>query len=229
MLRQVNPEMRVLIVEDTQAVGEMLRDVIRELGHDARLVPSAEAALDALATDRPDAILLDIVLPGMTGLDFLQLPTVREYGVPIVAISGITTERQARECLRHGALDFLTKPVPFERLRAVLALLEVQTLDRTADRRRSPRASVQLAVQAGADWQWTSVDLSPFGIKLPPQSAFSPGATVTLSFTLPDGGPALQVQAVLVRIAPDGHLFSFVNLSEPEFRRITNFVRGLGR
>ena len=53
--------------------------------------------------DAPDAILLDINLPGMSGLDFLQLRPVREAGLPIVAISGVVTETQARECLRLGA------------------------------------------------------------------------------------------------------------------------------
>ncbi|MBI4635082.1 MAG: response regulator [Candidatus Rokubacteria bacterium] len=219
------PWMRPLIVEDTPAVGDMLCDLVRELGHEPRLVATAEAALEALAADRPDAILLDIVLPGMTGLEFLQQPMVRASQLPIVAISGLATEAQARECLRHGALDFLTKPVPFDRLRTILALIEVETQDPRSPWRRSPRASIRLAVHAGSAWEWTAIDLSPFGIKVPPQTVVSPGTTVMLSFTLPDGGPAIEVQAVLVRADRDGHLFSFVNLDEAPFRRLTTFLR----
>jgi CheY-like chemotaxis protein len=95
--------MRVLVVEDEEALGAVFRDVLTDLGHDAAVVPSAEAALGWLERQRPDAILLDINLPGMSGLDFLQLRPVREAALPIVAISGVATESQARECLRLGA------------------------------------------------------------------------------------------------------------------------------
>jgi DNA-binding response OmpR family regulator len=103
--------MRVLVVEDETDLGEVFRDFLSELGHQPVLVRSAEAALGKLQSDRPDAIILDIHLPGMSGLDFLQLRPVREAGLPIVAVSGVATESQARECLRLGALDFVGKPV----------------------------------------------------------------------------------------------------------------------
>src|SRR5207249_9890024 len=99
-------------------------------GHQPVLVRRAEAALGKLQTDRPDAIILDIHLPGMSGLDFLQLRPVRETGLPIVAVSGVATESQARECLRLGALDFVGKPVPPERLRDVLVCLEPSAISR---------------------------------------------------------------------------------------------------
>src|SRR2546426_5217506 len=70
-------------------------------------VASAEDALEKLVSEQPHAILLDIRLPGMSGLDFLELPAVRDSGVPIVAVSGVATEGQARECLKRGALDFI--------------------------------------------------------------------------------------------------------------------------
>jgi hypothetical protein len=67
-------------------------------------------------------VLLDIHLPGMSGLDFLRL--VQTSRIPVVAISGVVTEDQARECLRLGAIDFVQKPVPFEHLKEILACLE---------------------------------------------------------------------------------------------------------
>src|ERR1700741_3612371 len=130
--------MRVLVVEDEDALGEVFRDFLAEIGHDAVVVRSAEAALGALQRQPPDAILLDINLPGMSGLDFLQLRPVREAGLPIVAISGVATESQARECLRLGALDFVGKPAPLERLNEVLTFLEPHALPGRAE---SPRRS----------------------------------------------------------------------------------------
>ena len=55
--------MRVLVVEDEEDVGGVFRDFLSELGHQALVVPSAEAALDTLTSQRPDAIILDIHLP----------------------------------------------------------------------------------------------------------------------------------------------------------------------
>ena len=141
--------MRVLVVEDEDTLGEVFRDFLAEIGHDAVVVRSAEAALGALQRQLPDAILLDINLPGMSGLDFLQLRPVREAGLPIVAISGVATETQARECLRLGALDFVGKPVPLERLNELLTVMEPHALTRRptgdpapSERRRGPRAAI---------------------------------------------------------------------------------------
>src|SRR5436309_7092683 len=101
--------MRVLVVEDEPDLGDLLGDFLLDLGHHPLVVRSAEAALGKLQTERPDAIILDVHLPGMSGLDFLQLRLVRELGVPIVAVSGVATESQARECLHLGATDFVGK------------------------------------------------------------------------------------------------------------------------
>src|SRR5439155_16592671 len=101
---------RELIVEDDPTVGEVLRDLCVELGHDADAVRSAEDALVRLAHTRPDLVLLDFRLPRMSGLDFLRLPLVRNSGIPIVVVSGIATESQAQECLAMGAVKFLAKP-----------------------------------------------------------------------------------------------------------------------
>jgi CheY-like chemotaxis protein len=58
-------------------------------------VRTAEAALGKLVTERPDAIIVDVHLPGMSGIEFL-----RESGVLLVAVSDVASESQARECLR---------------------------------------------------------------------------------------------------------------------------------
>src|SRR2546423_15590439 len=104
--------MRVLVVEDEEPLGEVFRDFLAELGHDAVVVRSAEAALGTLERQRPDAIILDINLPGMSGLDFLQLRPVREAGPPLVALSGVATRRPARERPGLGAPDLVRQPGP---------------------------------------------------------------------------------------------------------------------
>ena len=80
--------MRVLIVEDDERLAEIFRDFIGELGYQPFIVRSAEDALSALAAARPDAIMLDVRLPGMSGVEFLSQTAVRESEVPVVVVSG---------------------------------------------------------------------------------------------------------------------------------------------
>ena len=130
--------MRVLVVEDQVDLGDVFREFLIALGHHPLVVHTAEAALASLKTERLDAILLDVQLPGMSGLDFLQLRPVRALGVPIVAVSGVVNESQARECLRLGAADFMGKPVQLDRLNEVLTFLEPHALSRVAELERRP-------------------------------------------------------------------------------------------
>lgn len=229
--------MRVLVVEDEEDVSAVFRDFLLELGHEAVLVRSAEAALNRLQTDRPDAIILDIHLPGLSGLDFLQLRPVRESGLPIVAVSGVVTESQARECLRLGAIDFVGKPVPFERLGEVLAFIEPHALHRQVteapgpDRRRAVRVRVTFPVRLvrydGSECEGWAADLNPFGIRIRTSATIDAGTAAKLSFVLPDGQGPLTVTALHVRAFSDGHVFYFVNLAREDFDRLSEFLRRL--
>jgi DNA-binding response OmpR family regulator len=232
--------MRVLVVEDEQDVGDVFLDYLVELGHQPLLVRTAEAALGKLVTERPDAIIVDVNLPGMSGIEFLQLRPIRESGVPIVAVSGVATESQARECLRLGAVDFVGKPLPFERLQEVLTYLEPHALDRRAtvaqsggqDRRHFPRAPLTVPVRivdyGGGEWQATSVDVSVGGLRVSGRAATRAGSAARLTFALPDGGAVMTVMALLVRTDISGYGFSFVNLTTSETDRLRQIIERFG-
>lgn len=231
--------MRVLVVEDEEVLSEVFRDFLTELGHQPVMVRSAEAALGTLQTQRPDAIILDIHLPGMSGLDFMQLRPIRESGLPIVAVSGIVTESQARECLRLGALDFVGKPVPLERLQDVLTYLEPHALQRTQesaaqriDRRQAPRVGVSLPVvlreYRGSAWDGVCVEISVSGMKVRTDAALAAGSAVKCGFT-PDEGEPIDVISIVVRRDETGTVLSFVNLPEHEQRRLGDVVRRTSR
>jgi DNA-binding response OmpR family regulator len=229
--------MRVLVVEDEEDIAIAVRESLLEHGHAPRVVPSVVVALDRLATERPEAIVLNLYyyFPGMSGLDFLRLGQVRAAGIPIVAVSGFPTEGQARECLRLGAIDFMRKPVAADLLREIIAYLEVrvrgQRLDgegRPIDRRRSPRvhvtAPVRVTESGGAEWPGTCVDLNTFGMKIRSDEAITPGMVTRLNVTLPEGGAALDLLAVLVRKDSDAYAYRFVDLAGSDFTRLNGFV-----
>ncbi len=227
--------MRVLVVEDEPDLGDVFRDFLLELGHLPLVVRTAEAALGQLRSERPDAIILDIHLPGMSGLEFLQLRPVKELGVPIVAVSGVVTESQARECLRLGATDFVGKPVPLDRLSEVLMYLEPAAMSRPlesaprADRRRLPRTPLAIPVRVvgynGAEHHATTVELGAMGMKARLAVALEPRSVVKLTFTPPDGGPAITVMSLVMRVDADGHAFAFVNPALAEVERLKGLVQ----
>ena len=225
--------MRVLIVEDDERLAEIFRDFIGELGYQPTVVGSAEAALEALASARPDTILLDIRLPGMSGVEFLSLPSVRDSEVPVVVISGIATEVEARACLQLGALDFIRKPVTLERLGQVLAYLKPfamarqQPSQRPVERRPVPRATVKLGVRitaSKATLDGTCIELSSTGMKVRVSRRLRPGQAVKLEFAPPDGGPPIDVVSLVVRVDSEGAAFWFLDLLGPEADRINTFV-----
>jgi CheY-like chemotaxis protein len=227
--------MKVLVVEDELGVETAFRDFLLELGHEPVFARSAEAALGKLKTTKPDAIILDIHLPGMSGLDFLQLRPIRESGLPIVAVSGVATEAQARECLRLGAVDFVGKPALFERLRGVLDYLEPHALcrlraeaEQRPELRRSPRVSLVIPVRVteynGVEWETSSMNLSQFGIKIHAASTVQAAAAAKLYFIPPDGGEPIQVISLLVRQDLDGFAFYFVKLTSNAFERLATLT-----
>ena len=225
--------MRLFVIEDDENLGEVYRDFLLELGHQSLIVGTAEAALEKLLSEPPNAIILDVRLPGMSGLDFLKLRPVRDLGVPIIVVSGVVGEGQARDCLKLGALDFLAKPVSLDYLAEVLTYIDLHgALDRTsrwAERRRSPRANVVVPVRIldynGAEAQGTSVELSVSGMRVRSHAPLTRDAAVILSFTLPDRDAPISVLSLVARVDRDGYGFAFVNLLEGDFRSLSDFVR----
>jgi CheY-like chemotaxis protein len=122
----------VAIIENDPDMASMLAEYVEGHGHTPIVLPSAEEALGYLRHDRPDALLLDLELPGMRGVEFLQRLARQGAWLPVLVLSG--GEAEALRCLELGALDFVPKPVSGERLRLALQALEFKGLEaRLAD------------------------------------------------------------------------------------------------
>jgi CheY-like chemotaxis protein len=224
--------MRVMIVEDEIVLADILADFVRDLGHEAIVVNDAERAAAILPRETIDAILLDVKLPGMSGLDFLRLPDVVDSGVPVVVMSGVATEAQARESLSLGALDFLAKPIALERLATVFDFVApVPPPPVTAgepDRRPARRIRISLPVRMShkqRTWNAVCMELSASGMKARSNEAIRRGLTPRLSFTLPDQGRPIDVLGLVVRIDRDGAAFWFLDLDPLDAARIEQLVK----
>ncbi len=226
--------MRIVVIDDEVDVATTLGEVVTDLGHRALLAHSAEAAMTTLEADEPDAILLDVRLPGMDGLEFLRRCRSREIA-PIIGISGVATDAEVWECLRLGALDFVRKPFSAELLAALMLYAETRRSELGArprvEHRRSSRvrmaSPVWVAEPNGITWQTAAIDLSVFGMKLRPQPPTWPAEHARLSFPPPDGGPPLDLLAALVRADSRGWAYRFVNLTLGQFGQLQRLVAEL--
>lgn len=120
---------RVLVVDDEGAVREGIERLIRRFGHTVKTAASAEEADRWLASQRFDLCLLDIDLPRMKGVEFLEWALGRDPEMAVIMLTGIDDPELALRCMEGGARTYLVKPVEAEFLRlAVRDALAVRTL-----------------------------------------------------------------------------------------------------
>src|SRR6202045_4536121 len=120
----------VLIVDDEPASRYALR---RGLESRYRVVEADSAAggRSALESEKPDLLLLDVVLPGEDGLSFLKWLRAEGYDLPVLVVSALDTAKTAVEALQLGAADYLAKGFELEELRQRVAnLLKLVTLEK---------------------------------------------------------------------------------------------------
>ncbi len=110
----------ILIVDDETAIRDTLEQILGYDGYAVRKTASGAEALTEVAREMPDAIILDVKMPGMDGIEVLQRLRGMERVAPVIVISGHGTIETAVEAVRHGAYDFLEKPLDRARLLVTL-------------------------------------------------------------------------------------------------------------
>jgi DNA-binding NtrC family response regulator len=119
---------RVLIVDDDRGTLASLSHGLALEGYTTLTAGSAREALEKLGSEEVDAILSDVVMPEMDGLEFLRASREKAPAVPVILMSGQATVETAVKATRLGALDFIEKPVGLDRLS--LTLKNALRLDR---------------------------------------------------------------------------------------------------
>jgi FixJ family two-component response regulator len=100
----------VSVVDDDESVRESLPDLLRELGFAAHAFSSAEEFLTSDYIDLTRCLILDIAMPGMTGLDLQRELKLRRKEIPIVFITARRDETVRPQALEQGAVECLFKP-----------------------------------------------------------------------------------------------------------------------
>ena len=111
----------VLVVDDDLALAEMLGIVLRNEGLDVVHCSDGASALEAFHQHRPDLVLLDVMLPGMGGID-----AARQLYADCHIVFATAYDQYAVEAFEHGAIDYLLKPVTLARLDTTVARLRRQ-------------------------------------------------------------------------------------------------------
>jgi two-component system, LuxR family, response regulator FixJ len=141
-----SPAASVFIVDDDEAVRSSLRLLIRSVGLQAQAFASAREFLDAYDARHPGCLVLDVRMPGMSGLELQQELNQRGATIPVVFITGHGDVPMAVEAMQQGAFDFLQKPFRDQDL-----LDRVQrAMSRDAEQRASMAARSEIMARLAA-------------------------------------------------------------------------------
>src|SRR5713101_8855821 len=116
----MNRKIRVLVVDDDGLLRKLLAEQLTKTGFEAAPVASGQQALDILREADYDVVLLDIMMPDISGLDALR--EIRKFEDPpeVVMLTADTSLATGVEAMRHGAYDYLTKPATLDEMEAVI-------------------------------------------------------------------------------------------------------------
>lgn len=100
----------VMVVDDDAGIRNAMRILLKSVGIEATLYASAQEFLAAYQPSQPGCLVLDIRMPGMSGLELQQQLNLRGAVVPVIFMTGHGDIPMAVEAMQHGAFDFLQKP-----------------------------------------------------------------------------------------------------------------------
>jgi signal transduction histidine kinase/FixJ family two-component response regulator len=126
---------RVLVVDDEKVVRDGCHRVLSGKGYEVTTAENGKQALDLLAENSTDLILLDLKMPVMSGEEVLEITRTEYKDIPVIIITGHGTVDTAVECMKKGAYDFITKPFQIDEF--------LLTITRAAEKRKLEQKAKQ--------------------------------------------------------------------------------------
>jgi len=115
---------KVLIVDDEPAIREVLEMILQEWGYEVRLASDGVEAKDLVESYDPEIVISDVVMPQLSGLDLLRCLKAGNSNRPVILVTAHASIDLAVESMKQGAQDFITKPMDYPKLRAILKAAE---------------------------------------------------------------------------------------------------------
>jgi len=126
------------VVDDDPDACEAISGLLEQSGYAVEAAPDPAHALARMAEVRPDLVVSDLQMPGMSGLELIRRIEARQPGTPVILVTGAETQDLCTGAKQYGAVDCLTKPVSPEEL---LWAIERALVCRPARMHAGPRAS----------------------------------------------------------------------------------------
>lgn len=159
---QHEPRQTAFIVEDDPAIGEALCDLFDSAGVAARYFGSAEEFTEAWNPAMPGCLVLDVRLPGMSGMELQAQLVESGIEIPIILMTAHGDIPMVRKALKAGAVEFLTKPFQDEEL--LQAVEQAFALDRERRKKSRIAASIRARVQSLSERERQVVELVTTGL-----------------------------------------------------------------
>jgi DNA-binding NtrC family response regulator len=136
---------RILVVDDDPTFRDVLEMRLERWGYQVKVADRARRARELVERWRPDLILSDVVMPEVSGIQLLNQLREDEPGRPVILLTAHATVEMAVDAMKVGAVDFLTKPLNYQNLRAVveeaLARHRLPEKEESAPRRKRPAST----------------------------------------------------------------------------------------
>lgn len=131
---------RVLVVEDEGDLARVIKRHVENIGCQVRIAPTGESALEAAATSEFDLVLLDVMLPGIDGLEVCRRLRARQQYMPVLMLTARSSEADKVLGLETGADDYITKPFSLRELIARVRAMfrRIEGLDDRTGMRAAP-------------------------------------------------------------------------------------------
>jgi len=111
---------KILVIDDTPALLEMVKEFLEAEGYAVKAAISGEAALQAMEGEKPDLVIMDIRMTGMSGLEALSEIKKRDPQATVIMMTAYGTTQTAIEAMKRGAYDYVTKPFKNEEFKALI-------------------------------------------------------------------------------------------------------------
>jgi DNA-binding response OmpR family regulator len=217
----------ILVVDDERKIVDLARDYLEHAGFEVRTAVDGPSALEVVARDRPDLVVLDLGLPGLDGLDVTRRIR-RDSNLPVIMLTARDDELDKLLGLELGADDYLTKPFsPRElvaRVRAVLRRSDAGALPAPGEIVRAGALTLDLP-RMRAELGDRSIDLTPTEFQLLAALARQPGRIFTRSQLL-DAVHGVAFESY--ERAIDTHIKNIRRKLEPDPRRPVHILTVYG-
>ncbi|HEV8432197.1 MAG TPA: sigma-54 dependent transcriptional regulator [Thermoanaerobaculia bacterium] len=141
--------LRVMIVDDEEVLRDVLEVVLRREGFDVVLAASGEEALNLLDGDEVDLVILDVMLPGISGIDTLRAIRIANPTLPVVVITAFSSIDGAIEAMKFGAFHYIPKPFKNEEV--------VLTVNKALEQRRLSWENERLKAELSEKYSYANI------------------------------------------------------------------------